>query len=333
MDKSMVWCGLDFDAEGKDSDFLRIPHSVDTSAYGWIGVPVVRIKNGEGPTALLCAGNHGDEYEGQVALNRLARAIDAADVTGRVIILPPLNAPAVRAGRRVSPLDEGNLNRAFPGRAAGTPTEMLAHYISTELFARADLVIDLHSGGRSLNYVHCGLGHYGKAPETDAAIRKLLEVFSAPWSILTQGGGGGGATTLYAAAAERGIPAITCELGGGATLDPEGTRHAEEGTRRVLAAYGIWQGADVPPRAETRFARTLPRDLSIYARHAGLFEPHAAPGDAVSKGQSAGLLYHIDQVLTPPTELRFAAEGIVSCRRALTLAGLGDCLFNLAETI
>ncbi|WP_455430308.1 hypothetical protein [Pararhodobacter zhoushanensis] len=260
MDKSMVWCGLDLDAEGKDSDFLRIPHSVDTSAYGWIGVPVVRIKNGEGPTALLCAGNHGDEYEGQVALNRLARAIDAADVTGRVIILPALNAPAVRAGRRVSPLDEGNLNRAFPGRAAGTPTEMLAHYISTELFARADLVIDLHSGGRSLNYLQCGLGHYGKAPETDAAIRTLLEVFSAPWSILTQGGGGGGrqpSTPLPPSAGYRRSPANWGAV-------PRWTPRARATPKKARAAF--WRptgsgGAQRFRRAPRRALRGLCRAI------------------------------------------------------------------------
>jgi predicted deacylase len=60
-------------------------------------------------------------------------------------------------------------------------------------------VIDLHSGGRSLAYTHCALGHYGKSINTDAKIKELLQVFGAPLSILTQGSGGGGSTTLYAA--------------------------------------------------------------------------------------------------------------------------------------
>jgi predicted deacylase len=334
MTKSMVWSGLDLDGEGKQADYLRIPHSVDTSAYGWVPVPLIRIRNGDGPTALLCAGNHGDEYEGQIALLDLAREIEAKDVRGCLLILPGLNYPAVAAGRRVSPLDEGNLNRSFPGQAQGTPTQMLAHYITDMLFPRADFVIDLHSGGRSLEYAHCGLGHYGRGEETDTKIRELLEVFSAPFSILTQGAGGGGDTTLYAAAAARGIPAITTELGGGARLDRAGLRHATEGTRRALAHWGIWTAPALrAPETPTRFARTLPRNTSVYALHSGLFEPFCQPGEAVQAGQAAGRLHHHEQPLLPPTELKFAASGVISCRRALVHTRLGDCLYHLAELL
>jgi uncharacterized protein len=42
-------------------------------------------------------------------------------------LLPAVNYPAVMASRRVSRIDGGNLNRSFPGDAAGTPTEMISH--------------------------------------------------------------------------------------------------------------------------------------------------------------------------------------------------------------
>jgi predicted deacylase len=55
------------------------------------------IRNGTGPTAFLMAGNHGDEYEGQIALCKLIRAIDPAQVQGRVIVMPAANLPAAMA--------------------------------------------------------------------------------------------------------------------------------------------------------------------------------------------------------------------------------------------
>ena len=61
---------IDFDADGKQCDFIRLPHSVHRSAYGYLPIPLVCIKNGDGPTVLLMSGNHGDEYEGQVTLVR-----------------------------------------------------------------------------------------------------------------------------------------------------------------------------------------------------------------------------------------------------------------------
>src|SRR6516162_3472035 len=78
----------------------------------------------------LMAGNHGDEYEGQVALGKLIRSLEPAEVSGRIIILPSANFPAAMAGMRTSPLDEGNLNRSFPGDPYGGPTAQIADYIS-----------------------------------------------------------------------------------------------------------------------------------------------------------------------------------------------------------
>ena len=32
---------IDFDADGKQCDYLQLPHSVHRSAYGWLPVPLV----------------------------------------------------------------------------------------------------------------------------------------------------------------------------------------------------------------------------------------------------------------------------------------------------
>jgi hypothetical protein len=69
--QSRLAAEIDFDRNGKQHGFIRLPYSVHRSAYGWIPIPVASIKNGKGPRILLMAGNHGDEYEGQVALGCL----------------------------------------------------------------------------------------------------------------------------------------------------------------------------------------------------------------------------------------------------------------------
>ena len=40
------------------------------------------------------------------------------------------------AGRRTSPIDDGNLNRSFPGDADGTITEQIAYFIEHVLLPR-----------------------------------------------------------------------------------------------------------------------------------------------------------------------------------------------------
>lgn len=330
--KSRVWTRIDFDADGKHSDYLWVSHSSNLSAYGCIPVPVICVRNGDGPTALLTAGNHGDEYEGQVALIKLARELQPENMRGRVIIIPALNFPAVSAGQRVSPIDNGNLNRLFPGLANGTPTEMIAHYVDSVLFPQCDLVIDLHSGGRSLEYTPCALARHSADIEHSKRVLDLLDVFGAPVSILTDGAGGGAATTLYAAASERGIPAITTELGGGATLTQPGLGIAEQGTRRVLKHYGIMPDAKVQPGAPLRLLCSGGITRAIYATERGLFEPLAAAGQEVLAGQLAGYIHSHEKPLQEPISLYFPADGVVSCRRFPTLTMPGDCLFNLAVT-
>jgi len=72
---SRVDTEIDFDRDGRQMDFLRLPHSVDGSAYGWIPIPLVCLRNEPGPRVVLMAGNHGDEFEGQVALTKLAYSL------------------------------------------------------------------------------------------------------------------------------------------------------------------------------------------------------------------------------------------------------------------
>src|SRR6185437_16808951 len=200
--------------------------SVHRSAYGWLPMPITCIKNGKGPTVLLVSGNHGDEYEGQVTLMKLTRRLQADDVKGRVIILSAANFPAAMAGMRTSPIDEGNLNRSFPGNPDGGPTRMIAHYIETVLLPLADFSVDLHSGGSSLMYIPATLIRRAKDPAKYAELIEMTETFGAPIS-LTLDQPIGGDRTLTGAAARVGKAHIGTELGGSGTVTPSALAIAE----------------------------------------------------------------------------------------------------------
>src|SRR4051794_192821 len=105
---TLIWTEINYDKNGKQVGVLHLPYSVTRSGYGMIDIPIAVIKKGEGPSVLLMAGNHGDEYEGQVTLSRLIHELEDSDVSGRVIVMPAVNLPAAMAGVRVSPLDAGN---------------------------------------------------------------------------------------------------------------------------------------------------------------------------------------------------------------------------------
>ena len=117
MQDSQITPTVNFDKEGIQHGFLKLPHSHDASAWGFIMIPITVAKNGDGPTILFTGANHGDEYEGPVALFDLAHQIKADELSGRVIIVPGMNYPAFQVGKRTSPIDGGNMNRVFPSRS------------------------------------------------------------------------------------------------------------------------------------------------------------------------------------------------------------------------
>ena len=86
--------------------------------------------HGDGPTLAVLAGVHGDEYEGIRAIPRIFRALDQADLRGRLIAVPVCNVPAYRTATRSSPIDGLNLARVFPGDPRGTVTQRIAHVVT-----------------------------------------------------------------------------------------------------------------------------------------------------------------------------------------------------------
>lgn len=332
MSGTLITSEVDFSAAGKQTGFLRLPHSVHRSAYGWIPVPVCVIANGEGPGVLMMAGNHGDEYEGQIALTKLVQELEPDDIRGRIIILTMANFPAAQAGTRTSPIDNGNLNRTFPGAARGTPTEMIAHYIEHELMGLADIMVDLHSGGSSLYYPATllrGMGH--DAAEADR-LTALQAAFDLPYAWVFTGGGGPKSTapTALGAANRNGVTGIMAELGGGGGVDRDILALTERGLRRVLHALDMLPGHRPD---EPQGTRELNARGTVDAREAGLFEPFRDIADPVEAGEVVGQILHPDAPWTSPDPVRSPHGGIVLAKRAMGQVRRGDALFQIAADV
>ncbi|QQS11575.1 MAG: succinylglutamate desuccinylase/aspartoacylase family protein [Rhodospirillales bacterium] len=322
---------IDLEADGKATGFVRIPHSVHRSAYGWLPLPIARIANGAGPRVLLTAGNHGDEWEGQVALGKLIRALEPANVRGRLLILPSLNFPAAMAGTRTSPIDDGNLNRSFPGDPDGTTTRQIAHFVEHALMPRVDFHFDLHSGGSSLVYVPSTLCRLEADPARRAAQIERMRVFGAPIAYVSASPGGDDRTAT-AAALRQGVAHMSTELGGAGAVTPSALRIAEEGLLRLLAHIGAIHGLDIPPppATPTRLMEVVGPDYYVYAPDGGVFEPLVELGDEVVAGQPAARVHFHDTPWRAPTEAVFARAGTVICKRQPGRTERGDCLFHLA---
>jgi len=322
-----IWTHIDYDRDGRQVDWLHLPHSVTRSAYGTIAIPAAVVKNGAGPTALFTAGNHGDEYEGQVAVCNLIRELKPDSIRGRVIMLPAMNLPAALAAARVSPIDGGNMNRSFPGSPDGTVTQQIAHYVDSVLFPKADLFHDLHSGGGSLAYMVFASTHEGPDAAVNARGMAALRAFAAPVSLHWRQG----ADPRYSpgAAMKRGVAALGGEFGGGGSLKRAGLAAIEDGLIRQLRHMGIIAGGPPEPRA-TRMLEVPSNDHFVYAPDAGVFEPATNIGDTVKTGDLCGRVHFVDDPARPPSVCHFRADGIVVCQRHPARCERGDCVAHLA---
>ena len=320
---------VDFAREGVQHGFLKLPYSRDDSAWGAVMIPVTVIQRGLGPTALLTGGNHGDEYEGPVALSKLAQGLTAAEVSGRIIIIPFMNTPAFHAGRRTSPIDKGNLNRSFPGKPDGTVTEKIADYFCRTLLPLADVVLDIHSGGRTLDFLPFAASHVLADNNQQARCEAAMRAFNAPYSMRMLELDAG---AMYDTAAERqGKVFVTTELGGGGSSSARSVAIAERGVRNFLVHAGIIQGE---VQASASIMLDMPdADCFIASEHDGLLEMCRDLGDSVNKGEVIARVYDATRSGVAPVEYRAARSGLLAARHFPGLVRCGDTVAVIAEVL
>ncbi|WP_256750260.1 N(2)-acetyl-L-2,4-diaminobutanoate deacetylase DoeB [Mesorhizobium sp. Mes31] len=320
---------VDFDRDGVQHGFLRLPYSRDDSAWGSVMIPICVIRNGKGPTALLTGGNHGDEYEGPLALYELARTLDPKHVGGTVIIVPAMNYPAFRAGTRTSPIDKGNMNRSFPGRPDGTVTEKIADYFQRELLPRSDIALDFHSGGRTLDFVPFCAAHIRPDKALEAQGFAAVEAFSAPWSMKMLEIDAVG--MFDTAAEEMGKLFITTELGGGGTSRAQTVRIARRGVLNVLRHAGIVAGA--VETSPTQWLDMPSGDCFSFAEDDGMIETMVDLGEPVEEGMVLARIHSVGRTGIAPQEIRAKMSGLLAARHFPGLVKAGDCAAVVAVEV
>ena len=318
---------IPFDEDGAHHGFLRLPYSRDDSAWGSVMIPISVVRNSDGPTALLTGANHGDEYEGPAALQDLALNLDPAAINGRVIIVPALNYPAFRAGRRVSPIDQGNMNRAFPGRPDGTVTEKIADYFQRTLVPMADVVLDIHAGGKTLDFIPFAAAHVLDDKAQQQSCIAAMRAFNAPYSMMLLEIDNAG---MYDTAVEaQGKVFVSTELGGGGTATARSIAIAKKGVRNVLIHAGILQGEmDTGPSVNLDMPDG---DCFVFAEHDGLIEPTVDLGERIKKDDVVARIWPLDRTGVQPIDYKAGRNGILAARHFPSLVKVGDCMAVVAE--
>lgn len=277
----------------------------------------VRILNGRrpGPALFVSAAIHGDEIVGVEIVRRILDMMLPETLAGTLICVPIVNVYGFVANSRYLP-DRRDLNRSFPGSPTGPLASRLACIFRSEIIARADFGIDLHSAAMH----RFNLPQVRISPDSPQA-EAMAEVFAAPATIVSPLR----EKSLRWNALEMGVEMLLYEAGEALRFDEGAISTGVDGIQRVMQALGMIEEAPAAPQPTACSSRTL----WLRAPSGGVCRLEARSGDFVADGQC------VARIAAPAGEdertLESPIAGIVIGHADLPIVNQGDALMHIAE--
>ncbi|MFK8083003.1 MAG: succinylglutamate desuccinylase/aspartoacylase family protein [Granulosicoccus sp.] len=321
---------VDSNAVGKQHGHLQLSAVAHARSPYQIRIPVCIIKGHKpGPVITLLAGLHGDEYEGTLTLQRLARQLTDEAIHGTLYILPCLNTHGMKDGKREILADGLNLDYAFPGNQDGSCSERLAFAITRHFIKPSDLVIDLRSGGQHLQFIPSAAVRFSADAEQTTRCESAMIAFGAPNSLRLPASAPD--SCLQGAVNALGKDYLQAELGGGGVYGPKSLDIACTGCLNVLRHKAMLK--DDLQLASTRLLEVRDESYYVHASTSGLYEPLVYLGENVWKEQAMANIVSL-------TDTRLDSIAVHTPRNATMIASHpggfvneGDLLAILAEEV
>jgi len=307
----------------KATGYLEVSAGVDAAT----NIPVV-VMNGAKPGKVLAlvSGAHGTEYVSIIAIERLIAAIDPAQLTGTVILVPLVNiASFEQKVPHVNPVDNKSMNRFYPGKADGTQTERASLQITKQIVDRCDYLIDYHGGDldESLRpYAYWGpTGHELQ----DHISKEMVLAFGLDHIIIWSERPTDPNATRYLdnTATVRGKPSIVVEAGHAGTVETDDVNLLVNGTLSTMRALRM-----LPGEAHIIENPVWIEKLSdVLAEGPGIWYPLVKRGTYVSAGMKLGIITdYFGKVIAEP---RAPVTGVVLHVNAVPSLKKGDNIADL----
>jgi predicted deacylase len=330
---------IPFDRPGKHH--YQVAFHLDSS-WGYSLIPLTVMNGLRAPVAgssppgvAVFGGTHGNEWEGQVAVKRLACDLDPAELCGPVILIPQLSESSCVANQRISPLDGVNMNRAFPGNPRGTISYRIANFVKTFIFPRVRVVIDLHSGGNEGAFPICTSFHPILDRAQRAEMARVARLFDTPFIMIYSSQMASGLLTDEAEA--EGKITIGGEFGFAEAVNRRGVNHAYEGVKNVLRHYGMLAGdmvkIDLSRSSAPRFMSAENLSDYIPCPQDGIWEPLVDVGADVVDGELLGRLHNFSNHAAEALEVRAHQAGILSTMHFAAVCRKGATLYVISKEV
>ena len=295
---------------------------VGTTSVNTYRIPVA-VLNGakEGKTLGLLGGTHGTEFASIEAVIRTVQDLDPKKMSGAVLAVTVLNGPHFEhRSAFLSPFDQLNQNRVFPGNATGTLSHRTAHVVFKEVVSRCNALADCHGGDINEDIENMVIAGKGDDEKVNGMALDMARCF--PTRHVSQMPARESGLTMSAQKLYR-IPCITSEAG---TPYPVRERHIRfhyDGIQNVLRYFGIVRGK--PALSEVV---VNPKTYRFTADQGGIWHSKVEVGQAVDKDQELGnmtdLFGNVLRVYKAPE------RSVVSMMRVFYSVNCGEALVSVA---
>jgi uncharacterized protein len=232
-----------------------------------------------GKKLLVTAGIHGAEYSAIEAARRLIQ-LPPDDLVGEITILPVVNMGAFWSHQPyVNPLDGKNINRVFPGKTDGSPSEQLAAWLVGTVMTGMDAYVDLHCGD-----IIEALLPFAIFRTSDERSGELAMASGLPFVVRSDAAG-----HSYGAAVERGIPGVLLESGGNGLWSEESVGLLENGVKSIMGKLGMLPARNAPVTPPPRVCRMEVTKAPV----SGFWHPAVAPAATIERGTPLGVIHDL----------------------------------------
>lgn len=317
--RSTIWPSVqDLPRSSKGSFHIPLGSMADGSD-ATIQVNVVAGESSR-PVVVAVSGHHGDEGEGPASMVETWRRLEPEGVTGTLILIPVLNAPAFRLGQRRGPDDGLDINRIFPGEPHGTMTSRIASAFMDGVAKDSDFIVSMH--GWSAGYVVSPYVEYPVMTAVTGRSQSAALSFGLPHLNPLDAGPG----RLLTVASTLGIPIIEIEIGGqGVSLDSQRALY-EDGIRRLLKNQGVICGT-----AEREVPVTYVERVECFTPCEGILRPLVSLGEPVRASQPLAAVY--DLTLSGSTTVHAPCDGVIGILRMAANVALGQLVATIFHPI
>jgi hypothetical protein len=269
----------------------------------------------KGPILCINAGVHATEYSGIGAIIKLYKRLNPEELKGTLILIPVVNPASFWTMTPYVNIQDGVDISSVYGLRGDTISYLIAEKLLKEVFAKCDVVIDLHSGDLLEELLpHCGFMKVGNK-ELDNKTELYAKTFGLEYVHVDE-------IKKRIGRYELNIPQLYVEIGCCGKIRDNDIEIVLNGIYNIMKRMEIIEGETYTSKK----VQILQTGDYVYASTNGLYFSYSEDGDDIEKGQLLGEIFDLNGKVLE--KIRAPSDGIIFLKMFNPVKLVGDLIYK-----